>query len=211
MTKIRKSKFKISRRLYTKGGGSLWGNPKDSCVVRNYGPGQHGPESINKPASDYKKQLMAKQRLKGYYGRITEKQFKKIYKEAIRLKGDTSENLISLLESRLDAVIYRLNLVPTVFASRQLVSHKHVKVNGKTVNIPSYRLKDGDVVTVSDTAKNMPLVIEAVKKKDRSLPDYLEFDDSKFEGIFSRKPASINDVPYPVRMEPNLVIEYYSR
>jgi small subunit ribosomal protein S4 len=205
MTKIVRAKYKISRRL----GVNLWGRAKDPFVTKNYPPGQHGP-TLARKVSDYGKQLQAKQRLKGYYGRISERQFANIFKQAIRMKGDSGENLIGLLEQRLDTVVFRLNVAPTIFAARQLVSHKHLLVNGKSVNIPSYRLKAGDVVEVREKSKQMPLILESVQKTERNLPEYIEFDPKGLKATFVRLPK-LADVPYPNLMEPNLVIEYYSR
>jgi small subunit ribosomal protein S4 len=205
VTKILKSKYKISRRL----GANVWGRAKDPSVKKNYFPGQHGAQSRRK-VSDYGKQLNAKQLLRGYYGRITEKQFRKIFKEAVRLKGDTGENLVGLLERRLDAVVYRLNFVPTIFSARQMVSHKHIKVNGKVVNIPSYRVKAGDVVEVIDSAKKIPMVQIAVEVMERDVPEYLELDAKNISGKFNRIPK-LDDVPYPTVMEPQLIVEFYSR
>lgn len=206
MTKRTNTKYKISRRL----GLSLWGRAKDPYNKKNYPPGHHGPAGHRKTLSDYGKQLMAKQQLKGYYGNIAEKQFRHIYELAIRKKGDTSEHLIGLLERRLDIVVYRMNFVPTVFSARQFVNHKHVKVNGKTVNIPSYRVKEGDVIEVAEKARQIPMVIEAAEKQEREVPSYLEADNKILKGKFIRVPK-FSDVPYPVKMEPNLVVEFYSR
>ena len=205
MTKRISSKYKIDRRM----GENIWGRPKSPVNKRDYGPGQHGQRRRGK-VTDYGLQLRAKQKLKGYYGSITEKQFKSIYKEAVRLKGDTSENLIGLLERRLDAIVYRAKFVPTVFAARQFVNHGHVKVNGKRVNIPSYRCKDGDVVEVKEKSRDLAIVIEATQSAERDVPDYLDVDHSKLTAKFVRVPG-LSDVPFPVVMEPNLVIEYYSR
>ena len=205
MTKRIKSKYKINRRL----GENLWGRPKSPVNTRDYGPGQHGQRRGRKP-SDFGIQLMAKQKLKGYYGNITEKQFRRLYGEAVRRRGDTSENLIGLLERRLDAVVYRMKFVPTVFASRQFVNHGHVKVNGKKVNIPSYRVKEGDVIEVRDRSKQMVALLEATQLAERDVPDYIEADHSKMTATFVRTPA-LGDVPYPVMMEPNLVVEFYAK
>ncbi len=204
MSKREQSKYKINRRL----GLNLWGRPKSPVNKREYGPGQHGQR--RKKPSDYGIQLMAKQRLKGYYGNIGERQFRRIYEEASRRRGDTGENLIGLLERRLDAVVYRAKFVPTVFAARQFVNHGHVKVNGKRVNIASYQVKEGDVVEVKDKSKNLALVLEAAGSPERDVPDYLEVDQKAMKASFIRTPG-LADVPYPVQMEPNLVIEYYSR
>ncbi len=204
MSKREQSKYKINRRL----GLNLWGRPKSPVNKREYGPGQHGQR--RKKPSDYGIQLMAKQRLKGYYGNIGERQFRRIYEEASRRRGDTGENLIGLLERRLDAVVYRAKFVPTVFAARQFVNHGHVKVNGKRVNIASYQVKEGDVVEVKDKSKNLALVLEAAGSPERDVPDYLEVDQKAMKATFIRTPT-LADVPYPVQMEPNLVIEYYSR
>jgi small subunit ribosomal protein S4 len=206
VTKIIKSKYKISRRL----GVSLWGSAKDPFLTKNYSPGQHGPTGLSKKPSDYGTQLRAKQKLKGYYGSITENQFRRIFKEASRLKGDVGENLIALLERRLDAMVYRLNFGSTIFAARQLVSHKHIKVNGKVVNIASYVLKVGDEIELADNSKNIPVVAQAIEKMERSIPDYIEFNSETKKGKLIRLPK-LAEVPYAVIMEPNLVIEYYSR
>ena len=197
-------KHKIDRRL----GENLWGRDKSPVNTNPTGPGQHGAR--RKKLTDYGLQLREKQKLKGYYGNINEKQFRTVYEKASRMKGDKSENLIRLLESRLDAIVYRLNLVPTVFGARQLVNHKHVMVNGKTVNIPSYRCQPGDVIEVRERARNIPQVVEATEKLERDLPDYLTLDQKNFKGTYNRLPEG-EEVPYPVQMNPNLVIEFYSR
>jgi len=204
MSKRLKSKYKINRRL----GVNLWGRPKSPVNVRDYGPGQHG-QRRRKP-TDYGLQLFAKQKLKGYYGNITEKQFRRVFAEAVRRKGDTSENLIGLLERRLDAVVYRMKFVPTVFAARQFVNHGHIRVNGKKVNIPSYRVQDGDVIEVREKSRQLPIVLLAMESNEREIPEYLDVNLQKLSGTYVRQPK-LADVPYPVQMEPNLVIEFYSR
>ncbi len=204
MTKRLTSKYKINRRL----GVNLWGRAKSPINQRDSGPGEHGQRK-RKP-TDYGLQLMAKQKLKGYYGNVGERQFYRYYEEAVRRQGDTSENLIGLLERRLDAVVYRMKLAPTVFAARQIVSHGHVRVNGRRVNIPSYLVREGDVLSISERAKNMVLVLEALGSPERDIPDYLSVDSDKLTGTFVRTPK-LADVPYPVQMEPNLVVEFYSR
>ena len=204
MTKRIQAKYKLNRRL----GENLWGRPKSPVNRRDYGPGQHG-QRRRKP-SDFGVQLMAKQKLRGYYGNITEKQFRRLYNAAVAKRGDTTENLIGLLESRLDAVIYRMKFVPTVFSARQFVNHGHVLVNGQRVNIPSYQVKEGDVVEVKEKSREIGLVLDAVESGERDVPDYLSVDHNKMQGTFLRIPA-FGEVPYPVHMEPNLVIEYYSR
>ena len=205
MTKRTAAKYKIDRRM----GENIWGRPKSPVNRREYGPGQHGQRRKGK-LSDFGLQLRAKQKLKGYYGDLTEKQFKRIYTEAARVKGDTGENLIGLLERRLDAVVYRAKFVPTVVAARQFVNHGHVTVNGKKVNIPSYRVKEGDVIEVRQKSKQMALVLEAAALPERDVPEYLDVDHSKMVATFVRTPG-LGDVPYPVVMEPNLVIEYYAQ
>ena len=204
MSKRHSAKYKIDRRL----GVNLWGRAKSPINKREYGPGQHGQR--RKKPSDYGTQLMAKQKLKGYYGNISEKQFRKYYAEAVRRKGDTSENLIGLLERRLDAVVYRMKFVPTVFASRQFINHGHVRVNGRRVNIQSYMVREGDVVSVRERSREMALVMEAVASSERDVPEYMEVDAKALKGTFVRTPK-LADVPYPVQMEPNLVVEFYSR
>jgi small subunit ribosomal protein S4 len=204
MSKRLNSKHKIDRRL----GVNLWGRAKSPINKREYGPGQHGQR--RKKPTDYGTQLMAKQKLKGYYGNIGERQFHRYYAEAIRRRGDTSENLIALLEHRLDSAVYRGKFAITPFAARQLVSHGHVRVNGQRVTIPSFQLKDGDVVELRDKAKDMAVVIEASQSSERDVPDYISVDHKDMKLTFVRSPK-LSDVPYPVQMEPNLVIEFYSR
>ena len=204
MSKRHSAKYKIDRAM----GENLWGRAKSPVNKRSYGPGQHGQRRKSK-VSDFGLQLKAKQKLKGYYGNITEKQFAKTYDEAARRKGNTSENLIGLLEARLDAVVYRAKFVPTVFAARQFVNHGHVLVNGKRVNIASYRVKVGDVVTVRERSRNMALVLEALQSAERDTPDYIEVDPKGMSAKFIRVPE-FSEVPYPVKMEPNLVIEFYA-
>jgi len=207
MSKRHAVKYKISRRL----GESLWGRAKDPVNRRNYAPGQHGAAAKGKKKlSDYGTQLRAKQKLKAYYGNITEKQFFRLYEEARRMKGDSSENLIGQLESRLDAVLYRMCVVPTVFAARQFVNHGHVKVNGKRVNIPSFQVSEGDVIELKEKSKQLALVLESVASPERDVPDYIDMDSKAMKATFTRKPK-LADVPYPVKMEPNLVVEFYSR
>jgi len=204
MSKRTESKYKINRRL----GVNLWGRAKSPLNRREYGPGQHGQR--RKKPSDYGTQLAAKQKLKGYYANIGERQFRRLYEEAVRRKGDTGENLIELLERRLDAVVYRMKFASTPFAARQLINHGHVLVNGKRLNIGSAKLKDGDTIELRTRAKEMAVVIEATQSSERDVPDYLEIDHERMKGRFVRAPK-LADVPYPVAMEPNLVVEFYSR
>jgi small subunit ribosomal protein S4 len=204
MTKRAESKYKINRRL----NANLWGRAKSPLNKREYAPGQHGQR--RKKPSDFGTQLMAKQKLKGYYGNIGERQFRRLYDEAVRRKGDTSENLIELLERRLDAVIYRMKIAPTVFAARQIVNHGHIDVNGRRVTISSYRISDGDVVSVRKKGREMALIIGSLDSQERDVPDYVEIDAKAMSGKFVRAPK-LSDVPYPVQMEPNLVVEFYSR
>jgi small subunit ribosomal protein S4 len=204
MSKRQNAKYKSDRRF----GQNLWGRPKSPVNKRSYGPGQHGQRRKGK-TSDFGLQLVAKQKLRLYYGNITEKQFRRIYGEAARRKGNTAENLIGLLESRLDAVVYRAKFVPTVFAARQLVNHGHVKVNGKRVNIGSYLVKAGDIVELRDKARTMALVLEAQQSAEREIPEYIELDPKAMKATYLRVPQ-LMDVPYPVQMEPNLVVEYYA-
>ncbi len=204
MSKRHTTKYKLDRRM----GENIWGRPKSPFNKRDYAPGQHGQRRKGK-LSDFGLQLMAKQKLKGYYGDITEKQFRRIYDEAVRRKGNTSENLIGLLERRLDAVVYRAKFVPTIFAARQFVNHGHVSVNGVRTNIPSYRLREGDVVELRSKARQMALVLEAIESPERDVPDYVEVDHRKMSARLTRIPL-LADVPYPCHMEPNLVVEFYS-
>ena len=205
MTKRSEAKYKIDRRM----GQNIWGRPKSPVNRREYGPGQHGQRRKGK-LSDFGVQLRAKQKLKGYYANISERQFHGIYVEAGRMKGDTGENLIGLLERRLDTVIYRAKFVATMFAARQFINHGHIKVNGRRVNIPSYRLKVNDIVEVKDKSKQLALVLESTGLGERDVPDYVEVDHTKLTAKLARIPG-ITEVPYPVQMEPHLVVEYYSR
>ncbi len=205
MTKRIRAKHKIDRRL----GQNIWGRSKSPLNKRESRPGQHGERRAGK-VSDYGQQLRAKQKLKGYYGNIGERQFNAVYQEASRLKGSTSELLIGLLERRLDAVVYRAKFVPTVFAARQFVSHGHIKVNGKKVDIPSYRVRVNDVIEIKEKSRQMTLVLEGIKSSERDVPDYIDADHNKMSAKFLRIPA-LSDVPFPVQMEPNLVVEFYSR
>jgi small subunit ribosomal protein S4 len=205
MTKRASAKYKLDRRM----GENIWGRNKSPVSKRAYGPGQHGQRKSRK-LSDYGTQLHAKQKLKGYYANINERQFRRYYEEASRRTGDTGEHMIGLLERRLDAIVFRAKFVPTVFASRQLVSHGHVAVNGKRVTIPSYLVKEGDTVELRPKAKDMALVLEAVKNTERDVPDYIEANHSKMSAKFLRTPK-LNDVPYAVQMQPSLVVEFYSR
>ena len=205
MTKRAEAKHKLDRRM----GQNIWGRPKSPVNKREYGPGQHGQRRKSK-LSDYGVQLKAKQKLRGYYGNISERQFHGIYAEARRQKGDTGAHMIGLLEQRLDAVVYRAKFVPTVFAARQFINHGHVKVNGRKVNIGSYKLKAGDVVEVKESSKQLTPVLEAIQLPERDVPDFLEVDHSKMTAKFVRIPA-LTDVPFPVQMEPHLIVEFYSR
>ena len=205
MSKRIKSKHKVDRRL----GANLWGRPKSPYNKRAYGPGQHGQRASAKP-SDYKIQLQAKQKLKSYYGNLNERQFRNVYKEAARRKGNTGENLVGILESRLDAVIYRAKFANTVFQARQLINHGHVKVNGKRVNISSFYLNENDEVEIKDSSKQLNTILSASSSKEREVPDYLVSDQKKLTAKLSRIPK-FEEIPYPAIMEPNLVVEYYSR
>jgi small subunit ribosomal protein S4 len=205
MTKRHEAKYKIDRRM----GENIWGRPKSPVNRREYGPGQHGQRRKSK-LSDYGVQLKAKQKLRGYYGTIPERQFRGIYNEAIRMKGDSGAHLIGLLERRLDSVVYRAKFVPTIFAARQFINHGHIMVNGKRVNIGSMRIKVGDVVEVKEKSRQMQLVLEGVALAERDVPDYVEVDHNKMTAKLTRIPT-ITEVPYPVMMEPHLVVEFYSR
>ena len=204
MSKRQSAKYKLDRRM----GENIWGRPKSPINSRSYGPGQHGQRRKSK-VSDFGLQLRAKQKLKGYYGNLTEKQFARTYQDAAKRKGNTAETLVGLLESRLDAVVYRAKFVPTVFAARQFVNHGHVLVNGKRVNIASYRVKPGDVVSVRERSRNMALLLEAIQSGERDVPDYIELDTKGLSAKFIRAPE-LSEVPYPVKMEPNLIVEFYA-
>ena len=205
MTKRARAKYKIDRRL----GQNIWGRPKSPLNKRESRPGQHG-ERRQAKLSDYGQQLRAKQKLKGYYGNIGERQFNRVYKEARRFKGSTSEHLIGLLERRLDTVVYRAKFVATMFAARQFINHGHIKVNGRRVNISSYKLKPGDVVEIKESSKQLTPVLEASQLGERDVPDFIEADHSKMTAKFTRIPA-LSDVPFAVQMEPHLIVEFYSR
>jgi small subunit ribosomal protein S4 len=205
VTKRTAAKHKIDRRM----GENIWGRPKSPVNRREYGPGQHGQRRKAK-LSDFGIQLRAKQKLKGYYGDLTEKQFRRIFSEAERIRGDTGENLVGLLESRLDALIYRAKFVPTMFAARQFINHGHILVNGRKVNIASYRVNEGDTIEVREKSRQISLVMEAVALAERDVPEYVSVDHSKMSASFVRTPA-VSDVPYPVIMEPNLVVEFYAK
>jgi small subunit ribosomal protein S4 len=204
MTKRVQAKTKICRRL----GVNLWGRAKDPLAKKNYGPGMHGQK--RKKISDYGNQLLAKQKLKSYYANMTEKQFRKAYETATKRKGDTAENLIGLLERRLDVVVFRMNLAHTMQQARQMVSHGHIHVNGQRVSIPSYLVRDGDTLGVVDRSKDKLMVQDALQNRERDVPEYIDMDEKALKATFVRTPK-MSDVPYPVQMEPNLVIEYYSR
>ena len=205
MTKRLASKHKVDRRLKT----NLWGRPKSPFNSRNYKPGQHGKSTRGK-ISDYGNQLQAKQKLKFYYGNMNERQFRNVYRKALSKKGNTTENLVSFLESRLDTVIYRAKFAPTVFSARQLINHGHIKVNGKKVNIPSYKVKAEDTIEVKDKSKDIANIIGALASKEREVPEYIQLDEKNKKAKLVRIPK-FSEVPYPTIMEPNLVIEYYSR
>ncbi|AEI38583.1 MAG: 30S ribosomal protein S4 [Zymomonas mobilis subsp. pomaceae] len=204
MSKRHSAKYKIDRRM----GENIWGRPKSPVNRREYGPGQHGQRRRSK-ISDYGLQLKAKQKLKGYYGDVTEKQFRRCYDDASSLKGDTSQNLIGILERRLDMVVYRAKFAPTIFAARQMVSHGHIRVNGVKCNIASRRVNTGDEITLGAKAQEMALVLEAQSLAERDIPDYV-VPDGNAKVTFARIPT-LDEVPYPVKMEPNLVVEFYSR
>jgi small subunit ribosomal protein S4 len=198
------AKYKIDRRL----GVNLWGRGKSPVNDRSYAPGQHGTNK--KKPTDYGIQLLAKQKLKGYYGNLNERQFRNLFQKASRMRGDTSQNIIGLLERRLDAVVYRMKFAATVFAARQLVSHGHVTVNGKSVNISSYNVSEGDIVEIREKSKSNVVVLGAMQSTERDFPIYMEVDSKALKGKFLNIPK-LEDVPYPVAMEPNIVIEFYSR
>ena len=205
MTKRINAKHKVDRRLKI----NLWGRPKSPFNTRAYPPGQHGQNKRGKP-TDYGIQLNAKQKLKSYYGNINERQFRNIYRKALTKRGDTIENLIGLLESRLDTVVYRAKLTPTVFAARQLINHGHVRVNKKKVNISSYLVNDTDIIEIREKSKTLPVIDGSLSSKERDVPEYIKLDDKNKIVKLIRVPK-FSEVPYPVVMEPNLVIEYYSR
>ena len=206
MTKRIQAKHKVDRRL----GVNLWGRPKSPFNKRAFGPGQHGQTKARGKPSDYKIQLQAKQKLKSYYGNLNERQFRNVFKEADRIRGNTGENLVGILESRLDAVIYRAKFAQTVFQARQVINHGHIRVNGKKVNISSYTVKENDVIEVKESSKQLAVILSAVSNKERDVPEYIVADHKQFSAKFTRVPK-MGEIPYPALMEPNLVVEYYSR
>ena len=206
MTKLIQAKHKVDRRL----GVNLWGRPKSPFNKRAFGPGQHGQTKARGKPSDYKIQLQAKQKLKSYYGNLNERQFRNVFKEADRIRGNTGENLVGILESRLDAVIYRAKFAQTVFQARQVINHGHIRVNGKKVNISSYSVKENDVIEVKESSKQLAVILSAVSNKERDVPEYIVADHKQFSAKFTRVPK-MEEIPYPALMEPNLVVEYYSR
>jgi small subunit ribosomal protein S4 len=206
MSKIIRAKHKVSRRLRT----SIWDSPKDPYKKRNYGPGQHGAAK-NIKSSDYGAHLRAKQMLKAHYGRINERQFRNLFDKAHQMRGNSGVNFVALLESRLDAVVYRLNFAPTIFAARQLVSHRHITVNGKPVNIPSLRIKPTDVVEIKASSREIPMILNGTAKIARPIPDYLSLDSDGLKGTLVKLPEDISSVPYPFALGINLIIELYSR
>jgi len=205
MTKRLTSKHKVDRRLKV----NLWGRPKSPFNSRNYPPGQHGKSKRGKP-SDYGTQLEAKQKMKFYYGNLNERQFRNVYRKAIQKKGNTSENLVGLLERRLDTVTYRAKFASTVFSARQLINHGHIKVNGKKVNIPSYLVRAEDTIEIREKSKKIVTIEGAIVSKERDVPEYIQMDEKNKTAKFTRIPK-FSEIPYPTIMEPNLVIEYYSR
>ena len=206
MTKRIQAKHKVDRRLWV----NLWGRPKSPFNKRAFGPGQHGQTKAKGKPSDYKIQLQAKQKLKSYYGSLNERQFSNVFKEADRIRGNTGENLVGILESRLDAVIYRAKFAQTVFQARQVINHGHIRVNGKKVNISSYTVKENDVIEVKESSKQLAVILSAVSNKERDVPEYIVADHKQFSAKFTRVPK-MEEIPYPALMEPNLVVEYYSR
>jgi len=205
MTKRLASKHKVDRRLKV----NLWGRPKSPFNTRNYPPGQHGKSRRGKP-SDYGTQLQAKQKMKCYYGNINERQFRNIYRKALQKKGNTTENLVGFLEVRLDTVTYRAKFASTVFSARQLINHGHIRVNGKKVNIPSFLVKPEDTIEIKDKSKDMGMIVSSMVSKEREIPDFIQMDEKNKKARLIRIPK-FSEVPYPTIMEPNLVIEYYSR
>ena len=205
MTKRLASKHKVDRRLKV----NLWGRPKSPFNSRNYPPGQHG-KTIKGKRSDYGTQLEAKQKLKFYYGNMNERQFRNVFRKALQKRGNTTENFIGLLERRLDTVIYRAKFATTVFSARQLINHGHIKVNGKKVNIASYLVSDKDSIEIKDKSKELTVIAGAIGSKERDIPDYIQMDEKNKIAKLIRVPK-FSEVPYPSIMEPNLLVEYYSR
>jgi len=206
MTKRLASKHKVDRRLKV----NLWGRPKSPFNSRNYPPGQHGKSRKRGKTSDYGTQLEAKQKLKFYYGNMNERQFRNVFRKALKKKGNTTENFIGFLERRLDMVIYRAKFATTVFSARQLINHGHIKVNGKKVNISSCLVSEKDTIELKDKSKELIVIAGALVNKEREIPDYIQMDEKNKIAKLIRVPK-FSEVPYPAIMEPNLVVEYYSR
>ncbi|HIM32124.1 MAG TPA: 30S ribosomal protein S4 [Pelagibacteraceae bacterium] len=206
MTKRLASKHKVDRRLKV----NLWGRPKSPFNSRNYPPGQHGKSTKRGKTSDYGTQLAAKQKLKFYYGNMNERQFRNVFRKALKKKGNTTENFIGFLERRLDMVIYRAKFATTVFSARQLINHGHIKVNGKKVNISSCLVSEKDTIELKDKSKELIVIAGALVNKEREIPDYIQMDEKNKIAKLIRIPK-FSEVPYPTIMEPNLVVEYYSR
>jgi len=206
MTKRLASKHKVDRRLKV----NLWGRPKSPFNSRNYSPGQHGKSTKRGKTSDYGTQLQAKQKLKFYYGNMNERQFRNVFRKALKKRGNTTENFIGFLERRLDTVIYRAKFATTVFSARQLINHGHIKVNGKKVNISSFLVNEKDTIELKDKSKELIVIAGALVSKEREIPDYIQMDEKNKIAKLIRVPK-FSEVPYPAIMEPNLVVEYYSR
>ena len=206
MAKINTPRGKLVRKF----GENIFGNPKyDRLLNRKpYGPGQHAQTRRGK-ISNYGTQLQEKQKIKFMYG-LLEKQFRITFKKAEKLKGETGTNMLQLLESRLDTVIYRAKFAPTVFAARQMINHGHIKVNKKRVNISSYVVKSSDLIEIRDKSKKLTVIDGSLQSKERDVPEYIQLDNKNKTAKLVRIPK-FSEVPYPVIMEPNLVIEYYSR
>ena len=205
MAKINTPRGKLVRKF----GENIFGNPKyDRLLNRKpYGPGQHAQTRRGK-ISNYGIQLQEKQKIKFMYG-LLEKQFRITFKKAEKLKGETGTNMLQLLESRLDNVVYRLGFSPTRPAARQLVSHKHFLVNGIAVNIPSYTLKPGDTISVRDRSKKMDIILNSIRtiKGDIDL-SWLELDKAKMTGIFLNVPERDQ---MNLTVNEQLVVELYSK
>lgn len=202
MAKYKGPRSKISRKF----GEPIYG-PDKVLEKKNYPPGIHGINKRRRKQSEYGTQLKEKQKAKYTYG-VLEKQFSNLFKKASRTKGITGEVLLQLLESRLDNVVYRLGIAQTRAAARQLVNHRHITVNGDVVNIPSYLLKQGDIVGVRERSKSLEAISNSLASAIRTKIPWLEWDEALMAGKFMSRPNRA-DIPENIREQ--LIVELYSK
>ncbi len=202
MARYRGPKSKIARKF----GSPIYG-PDKVLERKNYKPGQHGVNKRRSKSSEYGIQLLEKQKAKYTYG-LLEKQFSNLFKKANRSKGITGEVLLQLLEMRLDNVVYRLGLAPTRDAARQLVSHKHIALNGRVSNIPSITLREGDIVSVREKSKSLEVISNSLSGFNHSKYPWLEFDAASLSGKVINVPER-EDIPENIKEQ--LIVELYSK